>query len=82
MHYGAFLFNMEFLNYTQYIDEHSVFDLNALKNTTDTFVSGKQYSYSTSLVFCTASMSSDLIYLDSQGRRNLVGRVPTQFTVD
>ena len=58
LHYGAFLFNMEFLDYTQYIDEHNIFDLNALKNTTDTFVSGKQYSYSTSLVFCTASMSS------------------------
>ena len=42
LHYGAFLFNMEFLDYTQYIDEHNIFDLNALKNTTDTFVSGKQ----------------------------------------
>ena len=49
---------MEFLDYTQFIDEHNIFDLNALKNTTDTFVSGKQYSYSTSLVFYTASMSS------------------------
>ena len=40
MHYSAFLYNMELANYTQYVIENNITDLNALKVGTDGFKTG------------------------------------------